>query len=148
MTVTELDESAKKVAPTGRGTGFDTADNALIGEQLRIERMARGISLEQLAAVIGITWQQCLKYELGQNRVSVPRFLQLAGAIGFSPTEFIDELIENAKSPSGSASREATALLCVPNAITALRLFNAMDTKKRNVVISLMRELVDEKAQA
>ena len=41
-----------------------------IGQRLRRIRKLRNLSMEKLAELIGITYQQMQKYESGQNRVS------------------------------------------------------------------------------
>jgi transcriptional regulator with XRE-family HTH domain len=44
--------------------------NRRIGARLKALRKSRGLSQEQLAAIIGVTSQQVHKYEAGINRIS------------------------------------------------------------------------------
>ncbi|MEO0383185.1 MAG: helix-turn-helix transcriptional regulator [Pseudomonadota bacterium] len=55
-------------------TGFDKR----LGKRLRNARLLKGWSMEQLAAKLGIKWQQLQRHELGENRITAER-LYLAG---------------------------------------------------------------------
>ena len=48
------------------------------GIQIREARRKRGVSQEDLAAALGITFQQVQKYENGSNRVSMGRLWEAA----------------------------------------------------------------------
>ena len=45
------------------------ANDAMVGRNIRLQRLARGLSQTALADGIGITFQQVQKYEKGTNRV-------------------------------------------------------------------------------
>jgi transcriptional regulator with XRE-family HTH domain len=51
--------------------------NKTIGQNLRYIRKLRKVSLQKLAAEMGITYQQISKYEHGTNAVSAYRLYQL-----------------------------------------------------------------------
>jgi transcriptional regulator with XRE-family HTH domain len=65
---------------------------AHVGSRLRQRRMLLGISQEQLAEILGLTFQQVQKYERGTNRVSASRLFQLARALDTPITWFFDEM--------------------------------------------------------
>ena len=71
-----------------------------IGRNVRIWRMAKGLSQAQLASRLGLTFQQVQKYETGGNRVPTGRLVKLAAIIGVP----ISALFEgtNAADPSRS----------------------------------------------
>ena len=52
--------------------------DAEIGRRLRAVRRMRGLSMEQVAARIGVAYQQIQKYEAGSNRISASRLFELA----------------------------------------------------------------------
>lgn len=49
-----------------------------VGRRVRIRRMLNGLSQEELAADLGLTFQQLQKYESGANRISASRLYHLA----------------------------------------------------------------------
>ncbi|PVM93662.1 helix-turn-helix domain-containing protein [Caulobacter endophyticus] len=52
-----------------------------VGALLRGHRRAKGVSQEDLAAAIGLTFQQIQKYECGENRISVSKLVEMARAL-------------------------------------------------------------------
>jgi transcriptional regulator with XRE-family HTH domain len=52
-----------------------------VGRQICYARRARNMSMEALAASLGLTFQQVQKYEHGRNRVSAGRLFQIAGVL-------------------------------------------------------------------
>jgi transcriptional regulator with XRE-family HTH domain len=54
----------------------------VVGSNIRIWRMARGLSQAQLAHRLGITFQQVQKYEVGANRVGTGRLVKIAAILG------------------------------------------------------------------
>lgn len=50
----------------------------LVGHNIRIQRMKRGMSQEKLADALGLTFQQVQKYEKGVNRVGSGRLHKIA----------------------------------------------------------------------
>lgn len=55
------------------------------GSRVRPERRKRGISQEELAGKIGVSFQQVQKYENGSNRISISRLFMIADALNVSP---------------------------------------------------------------
>lgn len=53
----------------------------LVGNNLRERRVSKGLSQEELAEVIGISYQQIQKYERGLNRISASRLVELSAAL-------------------------------------------------------------------
>src|SRR3954470_16382873 len=58
----------------------DAAD-AIIGNNVRIQRMARSWSQSELAGRLGVSFQQLQKYELGTNRIGSGRLWRIAAAL-------------------------------------------------------------------
>ena len=72
----------QETTPTDRVA--DEAD-AHIGRRIRERRLMLGLSQQQLAQAIGVTYQQAHKYETGLNRVSAGRLFRVAEALGAPP---------------------------------------------------------------
>lgn len=60
-----------------------------IGALLKRLRLIAGLSQMDVAAKVGVTFQQIQKYEKGANRVSVSRLIALGKALNFKPSEFL-----------------------------------------------------------
>jgi len=58
-----------------------------VGKCIRIRRQICGISQDELAHKLGLTFQQVQKYEKGKNRVSAGRLYQIAKILGVRTPE-------------------------------------------------------------
>jgi transcriptional regulator with XRE-family HTH domain len=65
-----------------------------VGARLRERRITLGLTQQQLAELVGITYQQAHKYETGINRISGGRLHALAQALGVEPGYFFEGLGE------------------------------------------------------
>lgn len=61
-----------------------------IGNRIYSLRIAKGLSRQQLSALIGVTHQQLQKYEKGVNRISVGRLVLIANALSKNPSYFYE----------------------------------------------------------
>ncbi len=59
-----------------------------VGQQIRVRRLAKGISQSSLADAIGVTFQQVQKYERGTNRVSASKLVAIANALSTDVADF------------------------------------------------------------
>ena len=69
-------------------TGEAEGIGARVGRRIRERRRHLGISQIQLAATIGVSYQQLQKYEQGSNRVAAPRLAAISGALDVPPGYF------------------------------------------------------------
>ncbi len=53
-----------------------------VGRRLRSLRLAAGMGQAELAAVVGVTFQQIQKYETAANRISASKLYEIANALG------------------------------------------------------------------
>ena len=60
----------------------------IIGRRIFIIRQAKKISREKLASKIGISHQQLYKYEMGKNRITVDRLIDIAKALDIKARDF------------------------------------------------------------
>ena len=56
--------------------------DGLVGSRVKQQRLARGLSLEQLGDALGVTVPQVMKYERGLNRIGAGRLHAIAGLLG------------------------------------------------------------------
>lgn len=71
------------------GRGGSPVD-ALVGRNIRIHRLDRGLSQTELGNHIGVTFQQVQKYENGVNRVGSGRLFKIAEVLGVPVSGFFD----------------------------------------------------------
>ncbi len=65
-----------------------------VGSRIRERRIMLGLTQQQLAELIGVTYQQAHKYERGINRVSAGRLFEIARVLNVSITFFYEGLGE------------------------------------------------------
>lgn len=86
--VTAKKKSRRGVSPLRKANEID----AMVGKRLRLRRVMLGISQDELARRLGLTFQQVQKYELGTNRISASRLYQLAEILDTTVAWFFDNL--------------------------------------------------------
>jgi transcriptional regulator with XRE-family HTH domain len=79
-----------------------TKIDKLIGQNIRVRRLASGLTQERLGEKLGVTFQQVQKYEKGVNRVGSGRLYEIADLLGVPVASlFGDE--DKQKKPRGSS---------------------------------------------
>jgi transcriptional regulator with XRE-family HTH domain len=81
------------------------ANDAAVGHNIRVQRLARKMSQTRLAGQIGVTFQQLQKYELGTNRVGAGRLVRIAAALDVPVTVLFDGVAPNRKADAPLPSR-------------------------------------------
>ena len=79
-----------------------------VGSRIRQRRIMMGLTQQQLADLIGVTYQQAHKYERGINRVSAGRLFEVAQVLSVPVTYFFDGLAQ--ESERGISPRERMCL--------------------------------------
>ena len=77
-----------------RHTDTDILDKN-IGQKIQELRLAQGFSRKKLGDMIGVTHQQCQKYETGANRISAARLVLVAHVLG-RPVDYFYQGVFNA----------------------------------------------------
>lgn len=67
-----------------------------VGSRMQLRRTLMGMTQEQLAKAIGVSFQQVQKYERGLNRLSASRLFDVCQALGVSITYFFEDVPEDA----------------------------------------------------
>lgn len=136
---------AKKSARPLRGG--DPAVDLHVGQRVRLRRLELGMSQSELAALIGITFQQLQKNERGVNRLSASRLYETARVLDV-PTGYFFEGISGAKTLALSAKTSESTFMSVADEATkreTLELVRAYydinDRKLRQQMVNTMRAL-------
>lgn len=82
--------SARCDQPANRATDTDR----YVGQRIRERRVQMGFSQQQMACMIGVTYQQAHKYERGINRISAGRLLEIARVLSVAIGYFFEGLDE------------------------------------------------------
>ncbi|MFU8863529.1 MAG: helix-turn-helix domain-containing protein [Rhodobacterales bacterium] len=124
-----------------------------VGKRIRHRRWLLGMTQQQLAAQVGIKFQQIQKYETGANRVSASRLWDIADSLGVSISFFFEGLAAStpadqsacAQLPRNGASVQngATDLLGDREAMDLVRTYYAIPETQRRRLFDLARVLSD-----
>jgi len=76
-----------------------------VGARIRERRIMLGLTQQQLADLIGVTYQQAHKYERGINRVSAGRLFEIARVLSVPISYFFDGLDDQSDKPVGQRER-------------------------------------------
>ena len=68
----------------------DRAFDAQLGQRIRQRRIALGLAQSEIAARVGVSFQQVQKYEKGVNRISGARLTALAAILRVDPSWFFE----------------------------------------------------------
>ena len=119
--------------------------DAHVGARIRLRRKLLGLSQQQLAERLGLTFQQVQKYERGVNRVSASKLYETAQVLGAAVTHFYEGLDD--LPPAGvSPEREAAvpAFLLTPEGLELATLFPRIPRGRlRHQVLELVRTLAE-----
>jgi transcriptional regulator with XRE-family HTH domain len=114
-------------------------ENKRIGQIIKEARQARGLTQMALAELIGVSYQQVQKYEMGSVNISVDRLKQIAKAVNVPITLFF---------PPGTeltAEAPATYVKLPADEADLLRLYRRIKAKKaKKAVIELLKTFAAE----
>ncbi len=106
-----------------------------VGHQIRKRRNLLGMTQEELARTLKISYQQVQKYETGANRVSAGRLFEISRRLGVEVGYFFEAAAEATPMPQehGGKSRSTVDLV---------RSFDEIASPSvRSAVVGLIREL-------
>ncbi len=114
--------------------------DVLVGQNIRICRLQKGLSQGELGRRIGVTFQQVQKYEKGANRVGAGRLTQIADVLGVPIPTLFDGAPTAAHSPLEQSARY---LLAKPHSLRLLQDFDKIDNDAtRLAVLHLVESIV------
>src|SRR5881392_1278104 len=79
-----------RAAAARRSTGRTQDVDRHVGARVRERRIMLGLTQQQLADLIGVTYQQAHKYERGINRVSAGRLFEVARVLSVPVSYFYE----------------------------------------------------------
>jgi transcriptional regulator with XRE-family HTH domain len=127
-----------------RQSRFNRRVDDHVGTRIRLRRTFLGMTQEQLAGALGISYQQIQKYETGANRVSAGRLFEISQRLGVDVAQFFEGLDPTAipkELPHGGRNRIAIDLvrnfLEIANEDQRSALANLVKTLKTDPVASL-----------
>jgi transcriptional regulator with XRE-family HTH domain len=80
-----------------------------VGARIRERRIMLGLTQQQLADLIGVTYQQAHKYERGINRVSAGRLFEIARVLSV-PVSYFFEGLDTQTAARAQSPRERMCL--------------------------------------
>jgi transcriptional regulator with XRE-family HTH domain len=83
---------AKPTANPGPGRSRAQDVDRHVGARMRERRIMLGLTQQQMAELIGVTYQQAHKYEKGINRIAAGRLYNIAQALGVDVGYFFEAL--------------------------------------------------------
>ena len=110
-------------APRVRAQDMDR----IVGARMRERRILLGLTQQQMAELIGVTYQQAHKYEKGINRIAAGRLSRIATALGVE----IGFFFENAEADQASVEPSPQQRLLLELA----RSFIALPSRKHQEAI-------------
>ncbi len=122
-----------------------------VGARVRTRRKVAGVSQEQLAAGLKLTFQQVQKYERGANRISASKLYETAGVLKVPVSYFFEGLVDpgaDAPDPSrAAADRTLDVFLSTPEGLELAEKFAKIGRGRvRRQILSLVRAMADEDA--
>jgi transcriptional regulator with XRE-family HTH domain len=110
-----------------------TEMDAIVGKRLRTARKLANITQQELAEVLGVSFQAVQKYESGENRITAPKLFKAADFLGadirfFTTADF-----------DGVSQRDHTSL--ADEEIELLRVYRTIASPRARL---LLRKLLDE----
>ena len=88
-----MTQTVSKIATRGTGGRSRALDvDHYVSNRIRQRRIMLGLTQQQMAELIGVTYQQAHKYETGINRISAGRLFQISQALGVDISYFFEEV--------------------------------------------------------
>ncbi len=118
-----------------------------VGDRIRRRRRALGLSQDDLAGAVGLTFQQIQKYERGANRVSASKLYQIAMVLTASIHYFFEGLADPVQAggvAEGNAAAFVHDLPLTPEERELVSGFSRLDDRRlRKQVVGLVRAVAE-----
>lgn len=98
------------------------------GRKVREFRLLRGFTQANVAAELGLSFQQLQKYETASNRMSISRAEEISEYVGFDPALLF-------------RSRDAGATVITEREAELVRIFQNLPNGQQNAVLGFMKSL-------
>lgn len=120
-----------------------------VGNRLRIRRMLKGLTQDELASAVGITFQQVQKYEKGANRISASRLYAFSQVLNVRVGWFFEDLEDQTLPPlapmvEDDAANDEALLLETREALELIGAYWRIGSpKKREALLQLIHQVSD-----
>jgi transcriptional regulator with XRE-family HTH domain len=119
----------------------DSVD-AIVGHNIRIQRLMRGLSQHELGDLLGVSFQQVQKYEKGTNRVSAGRLHRLADALNLPVSAFYASARSNPAESQKPHQPSPLSLIANPDSLRLVQCFNKIKNRAvRRSLVNLVGRL-------
>ena len=108
----------------------------VIGQRIRAARLKLNISQRELGKLLGITYQQIHKYEVGTNRVSGSRMADLAKVLNMRVEDFFDQV----------PIRRVEAYMATRTGARIIKVMMKLSPQQQQTVLKLARSLAADAA--
>jgi transcriptional regulator with XRE-family HTH domain len=145
MAITQQGDARRKGGGTAKEPGAKPGQRANaadrhVGARIRERRVMMGLSQQQLARMVGVTYQQAHKYERGLNRISAGRLFEIAQVLDV-PVSFFFEGLASTSDQQESSPRQRMCLELARN-------FAMIDNEKHQEALSQMARALAAQSQA
>jgi transcriptional regulator with XRE-family HTH domain len=114
--------------------------DAIVGRNVRVQRLAAGMSQQELARKIGVSFQQIQKYEKGTNRVGAGRLYRLAEIFGVPIAVLFEGVAAVPRDQRAGVS--PAELIAEPQAFRLVRAFaDITDIGLRSCIVVLVEQI-------
>jgi transcriptional regulator with XRE-family HTH domain len=139
--MTQLASKVASRAVGGRSRALDV--DRYVSLRIRQRRIMLGLTQQQMAELIGVTYQQAHKYETGINRISAGRLYQIARALGVEISYFFEDV-----EPGSGVTRSQELMPQQRMLLELARNFAAIRSRKhQEALCHLARVLSDGEAR-
>ena len=115
-----------------------------LGKRLRRRRRLLGLTQQQLAAAVGVRFQQIQKYECGANRISAARLWSLAEALEVPVSYFYDGLAKASREDLTGERTDGGEVLARKETLDLVRAYYQLGERPRRRLLDLAKSLNGE----
>ncbi|MDR3513691.1 MAG: helix-turn-helix transcriptional regulator [Caulobacteraceae bacterium] len=112
-----------------------------LGKRLRRRRRLLGLTQQQLAAAVGVRFQQIQKYECGANRISAARLWSLSEALEVPIGYFYEGLAQTARPDAAVERAEGGEVLARKETLDLVRAYYQLGERPRRRLLDLAKSL-------
>ena len=117
-----------------------------VGKRIRHRRWSTGMTQQQLAARVGIKFQQIQKYETGINRVSASRLWEISVVLNVPVSYFFDKMDADTGTQSTPVCKRSFDAWDRKETFQMIRAFRSMPASQRRPLFDLARVLSESSA--
>ena len=121
-----------------------------VGGKVRARRRLLGLSQDQLADRLGLTFQQVQKYERGANRVCASKLFAIAGALAVPPAFFFEGLKDGPEALTDAAGVEDPfqTMAGAPGGLELARVWLDLSPRQQQALLAVALQIREAIRQA